>query len=256
LYRDRLEKARMDHEMRVAAEIQRALLPQPVVRLAHIEAAAASIPCRAIGGDFFDYLGPSSTVFGFTVGDVAGKGPAAALMSAMMQGMLAFASRGAHIDQPASIVTSINHALCQRIVEMRFVTFLFGVITTDGHLTYCNAGHNPPYLIGASGVRRLDAGGPVVGVLEHATYEQGAARLDAGDAIVVFSDGVSEAMNAADEEFGEARLLETIQRTGTGDAQALVDAVVDAVRRFASGAVQSDDITIMVIRYLGASPSA
>jgi len=252
LYRDRLEKDRMEHEMRVAAEIQRALLPQPIVRLAHVEAAAASIPCRAIGGDFYDYLGPSSPVFGFSVGDVAGKGPPAALMSAMMQGMLAFASRGARVDQPSSIVTNINHALCQRIVEMRFVTFLFGVVTTDGQLTYCNAGHNPPFLIGASGVRRLDIGGPVVGVLTGATYDQGAIRLEAGDAIVVFSDGVSEAMNAADEEFGEARLLETIRRTGTGDAQALVDAIVEAVRRFAAGAVQSDDITVMVIRYTGA----
>jgi phosphoserine phosphatase RsbU/P len=250
LYRDRLEKARLEHEMRVAAEIQRALLPQPVVRLAYVEAAASSIPCRAIGGDFYDYLGPASPVFGFSVGDVAGKGPPAALLSAMLQGMLAFASRGAHIDSPAAVIASINHALCQRVVEMRFVTLFFGLITTGGQLTYCNAGHNPPMLFGASGVRRLEAGGPIVGVLEQAIYDQGTIALAPGDTIVVFSDGVSEALNGAEEEFGEARLLETIRQTGTSDAPVLVDAIVDAVRRFAHGAEQSDDITVMAVRYL------
>jgi len=251
LYREQLEKTKLEQELRIAAQIQQSLLPQPIVGLSYVEAAASSIPCRSIGGDFFDYLGRDGPVFGFTLGDVAGKGPPAALMSAMMQGMFAFAARGAFAENPAAIVTNINRALCERAVEVRFVTLLFGVITPDGHLTYCNGGHNAPFVIGASGIRRLSTGGPVVGMLELASYEQETVALEPGDAIVVFSDGVSEARNRAEEEFGEPRLLDTIKRTGTGDAQALVDGVIDAVRCFTKNTVQYDDITVMVIRYLG-----
>ena len=208
-------------------------------------------PCRAIGGDFFDYFGHERSVFGFTLGDVAGKGPPAALMSAMTQGMFAFASGGASTDHPASIVTTINQALCQRALEARFVTLVLGVITCDGRLTYCNAGHCPPFVVGASGVRRLEQGGPVVGLLDFATYAQDTASLEPGDAIIVFSDGVTEALNANEEEFGDSRLLDVIRRTGPDDPQSLVDAVVDAVHRHSADAVQSDDITVMAIRYLG-----
>ena len=251
LYRGQLEKARMDQEMRIAAKIQQALMPQSVVCLPYLEAAAASIPCRSIGGDFFDYLNQSGLSFRFSLGDVAGKGPPAALMSAMMQGMFAFAAQATGIDSPASVVTNINQAMCQRAVEARFVTLLLGVLTAEGRLISCNAGHNPPFVVGASGVRRLDAGGPVVGLLESATYEQETLALDPGDVIVVFNDGVSEALNAGGEEFGEARLLETIEGMGACHAQALVEGVLDAVRAFTKSAVQSDDITMMAIRYLG-----
>ncbi len=187
LYRDNLEKARMEQEMRIAAEIQQALLPKPRASLGFVEAAAASIPCRSIGGDFFDYLDEPGRAFGFTLGDVAGKGPPAALMSALMQGM--FASQALYADSPASAVTQMNKALCRRGLESRFVTLMFGVVDAEGQLTYCNAGHNPPFVVGASGVRRLEEGGPVVGLLEFAPYGQGSAKLDPGDIIVVFSDG-------------------------------------------------------------------
>jgi sigma-B regulation protein RsbU (phosphoserine phosphatase) len=239
----------MEHEMRIAAEIQQALLPKPLARLKYVEAAAATIPCRSIGGDFFDYLDQFPNAFGFTLGDVAGKGPPAALMSALMQGM--FAAQTTQGDGPAAIVTIFNRALCRRGLESRFVTLMFGVLDEQGSLTYCNAGHNPPFVIGPSGVRRLEAGGPVVGLLDHVPFGQETVQLDAGDTIVIFSDGVSEALDSAGEEFGDNRLLAAVQPVATTGAQALVGKLISAVRDFTRGAAQSDDITVMVIRYLG-----
>jgi sigma-B regulation protein RsbU (phosphoserine phosphatase) len=242
----------MEQEMRIAAEIQQALLPKPRASLGFVEAAAASIPCRSIGGDFFDYLDEPGRAFGFTLGDVAGKGPPAALMSALMQGM--FASQALYADGPSSAVTQMNKALCRRGLESRFVTLMFGIMDANGSLTYCNAGHNPPMVLGARGVRRLEEGGPVVGLLEFAPYGQETVKLDPGDTIIVFSDGVSEALNAAGEEFGDEQLRTVAEAAVDRSAQSLVDAIVAAVRGFTKAAPQSDDITVMVIRYLGCTP--
>jgi serine phosphatase RsbU (regulator of sigma subunit) len=251
LYREKLEKARMEQEMRIAADIQQALLPKPRASLGFVEASAASVPCRSIGGDFFDYFDEPGASFGFTLGDVAGKGPPAALMSALMQGM--FAAHASLRQDPAEAVTVINKALCRRGIESRFVTLLFGIVDTAGQLAYCNAGHNPPFVVGKSGVRRLDVGGPVVGLLDMAPYTLGRATLDPGDVVVLYSDGVSEAFNAAGEDFGDARLLDVAQGAAGVPAQAHVERIISAVRAFTKGAPQSDDITVMVIRYLGAS---
>jgi phosphoserine phosphatase RsbU/P len=250
LYREKLEKSRMEQEMRIAAEIQQALLPKPRASLGFVEAAAASIPCRSIGGDFFDYLDDPGASFGFTLGDVAGKGPPAALMSALMQGM--FASHALLADGPATAVANMNKALCRRGLESRFVTLMFGVVSADGQLTYCNAGHNPPMVIGKRGLRHLEAGGPVVGLLEFAPYGQETVRLESGDTIIIFSDGVSEALNTEGEEFGDARLQEIAMSLAEATAQTIVDRIIADVRVFTRGAAQSDDITVMVIRYLGA----
>ena len=250
LYRDKLEKAKMEQEMRIAAEIQQSLLPKPRVSLGFVEAYAASIPCRSIGGDFFDYVDDPSTTFGFTLGDVAGKGPPAALMSALMQGM--FASQAQFADGPAQAVTHMNKALCRRGLESRFVTLMFGIMQENGTLVYCNAGHNPPFIMGTTGkVRRLEEGGPVVGLLEFAPYAQETVQLDAGDTIVIFSDGVSEALNAAGEEFGDDRLEAVSAGALSEGSSVLVERIVASVREFTKGAPQSDDITVMVIRYLG-----
>jgi sigma-B regulation protein RsbU (phosphoserine phosphatase) len=251
LYREAVEKARLEQEIRIAAAIQRALLPSPVVRLPYLEAAAESLPCRSVGGDFFDYLNKNGPTFGFTVGDVAGKGPPAALLSAMMQGMFAFASQDQHLNQPAAIVSRINRALCQRTTESKFVTMVLAMLDAKGRLCYCNAGHNPPFIVGRSGVRRLGTGGPAVGLLDQAEYTEETLALEPDDVIVIFSDGVTEAFDRNDDEFGEPRLLDLIQRAGARDMPGLVDDIISAVRRFTTGAVQSDDITVMAVRYLG-----
>lgn len=249
LYREKLEKAKMEQEMRIAAEIQQALLPKPRASLGFVEASAASIPCRSIGGDFFDYLDEPGKSFGFALGDVAGKGPPAALMSALMQGM--FASQAQHADDPASAITAMNKALCRRGLESRFVTLMFGVVTSRGDLTYCNAGHNPPMVVGKSGVRRLEEGGPVIGLLEFAPYLQETVHLEKGDTVVIYSDGVSEALSLEGEEFGDERLQAAIEAAGNVPAHTLVEHVKNAVSEFTRGAPQSDDITVMVLRYLG-----
>jgi serine phosphatase RsbU (regulator of sigma subunit) len=250
LYRDKLEKARMEQEMRIAAEIQQSLLPRARVSLGYVEAAAASIPCRSIGGDFFDYVDNAGGTFGFALGDVAGKGPPAALMSALMQGM--FASQAQYADGPASAVTSMNKALCRRGIESRFVTLMFGLVKSDGKLTYCNAGHNPPFILSkGADIKRLGEGGPVVGLLEFAPYDQECVQLTKGDTVIIFSDGVSEAMNAAGDDFGDERLERVAGEAGDGPPPVIVEHIIAAVREFTKGAPQSDDITVMVVRYLG-----
>src|SRR6476646_4351676 len=205
LYRETMEKARMEQEMRIAAEIQQALLPKSGRVGAFFRAAAASLPCRSIGGDFYDYVDLPDGAFGFALGDVAGKGPPAALLSAMMQGI--FAAQAAASDTPCQTITRVNLALYKRGIESRFVTLMYGTLEPDGRLTYCNAGHNPPLVVGRSGIRRLEVGGPIVGLFEMAQFQEETVTLERGDWLIVFSDGVSEALSAAGEEYGEARIL-------------------------------------------------
>jgi serine phosphatase RsbU (regulator of sigma subunit) len=247
LYRETLEKARLDQEMRIAAEIQQSLLPRADQRGRFFEASASTIPSRSIGGDFFDYVTLPNGGLGFVLGDVAGKGPPAALLSALLQGI--FAAQAPSSEGPAATIKLINLALIRRGLENRFVTALYGVLDPNGGLTYCNAGHNPPMLLGKSGVRRLEKGGPIVGLFEAATFEQETVTLAEGDTIVVFSDGVSEALSATGEEFGDARLLECLLQHDGIEPKAILKAIIDAVREFTAGAPQSDDLTTMVVRY-------
>src|SRR5919106_3298360 len=141
LYRETMEKARMEQEMRIAGEIQQALLPNMGRVGVYFKAAAASLPCRSIGGDFYDYVDPPDGPFRVALGDVAGKGPPAALLSAMMQGM--FAAQAATSDRPSQTITRVNLALYRRGIESRFVTLMYGSLEPDGRMVYCNAGHNP-----------------------------------------------------------------------------------------------------------------
>ena len=249
LYRETMEKARMEQEMRIAAEIQQALLPKAGRTGAYFRAAAASLPCRSIGGDFYDYVDLSDGSFGFALGDVAGKGPPAALLSAMMQGI--FAAQAATSDPPSQTISRVNLALYRRGIESRFVTLMYGALYADGRLVYCNAGHNPPLVVGKNGFRRLECGGPIVGLFESATYEEETVKLEAGDWLIVFSDGVSEALSASGEEYGESRILECVNRNLALDPQRLLEAMFSDVREFARGAAQSDDITGMVMRFGG-----
>jgi serine phosphatase RsbU (regulator of sigma subunit) len=249
LYRETLEKARLDQEMRIAAEIQQALWPRALQSGPYFRAAAASLPCRSIGGDFFDYINFGERAFGFALGDVAGKGPPAALLSALLQGI--FAAQAASKLGPAETIGVVNSALVRRGIENRFVTLFYAVLARDGALTYCNAGHNPPLLVGRGGVRKLELGGPIVGLFEHATFEEETVRLSAADEIVIFSDGVSEAVNAQGEEYGEGRLIDLVTRSGDDEPSAVLQRVFTSVRDYAAGTPQGDDITAMVLRYDG-----
>jgi sigma-B regulation protein RsbU (phosphoserine phosphatase) len=247
LYRETMEKARMEQEMRIAAEIQQALLPKAGRTGAYFRAAAASLPCRSIGGDFYDYVDLSDGSFGFALGDVAGKGPPAALLSAMMQGI--FAAQAAGSDSPSRTIAKVNLALYRRGIESRFVTLMYGSLGPDGKLLYCNAGHNPPLVVGKTGFRRLECGGPIVGLFESANYEEETVTLVQGDWLIVFSDGISEALSASGEEYGEGRILSCVQDNLSLEPQRLLEALFSNVRDFARGAAQNDDITAMVLRY-------
>jgi sigma-B regulation protein RsbU (phosphoserine phosphatase) len=251
LYREALEKARIDQELETASRIQRALLPAPARSGPFYECVAASLPCRAVGGDFFDYLMLPDGRLGVAIGDVTGKGPPAALLTAMLQGILAAEAFGR--AEPRETMTRINRALIARSVDARFATVFLIVIGADGRAVYCNAGHNPPLLFTANGVRRLDAGGTIVGVFPDAVYEQDELRLEQGDTLVLYSDGLSEARNPEDVEFGEERLTSVVS-SGLGDVpQAILDRLVEAVRAFSSGCPQGDDLTAVVVRFTGPS---
>lgn len=253
LYRETMEKARMEQEMRIAAEIQQALLPRMSRAGRFFQAAAASLPCRSIGGDFYDYVELPTGALGFALGDVAGKGPPAALLSAMMQGM--FAAQAATSDSPSQTIARVNLALYRRGIESRFVTLMYGALAPDGRLTYCNAGHNPPLVIsgrpGAASVRRLECGGPIVGLFESPGYDEETVTLGPRDWLIVFSDGVSEAMSREGEEYGEERIVGCVERNLGLEPPKLLEAIFADVREFTRGAPQSDDITALVLRYGG-----
>jgi serine phosphatase RsbU (regulator of sigma subunit) len=249
LYRESEARARLEQEMRFAAAIQQALLPPPKWSDTWFEMVGSSVPCRAIGGDFFDYLELPNGDRGFAVADVSGKGAPAALLTAMIQGVLA--SHAAVGGGPAEAIARVNHVLIRRAIESRFATMFCGAIEPDGRLTYTNAGHNPPFLIQKSGVRRLETGGMIVGFFDHARYEEEVIRMEPGDIVVAFSDGVSEATSASGEEFGDERILCCIERNAGGTLDQILACLLGAVRGFCAGAVQSDDVTVLIMRYRG-----
>jgi steroid delta-isomerase-like uncharacterized protein len=254
LYRGILERAQLQRDVRVAAEIQRALLPDRRYRSATVDIAAISVPCRAIGGDFFDYFELADGAVGFVVGDVSGKGPPAALLTAVLQGILAVHAYGG--ESPAATVERVNQALARRAIEARFATMFYGVMTRDGRLRYCNAGHNPPAIVNASGCRRLGIGGLIVGAFKDAVFAEGDVQLTSGDTLFAFSDGITEAVNRGGDEFGDDRLIATVAAANDLELPALVDAVFDRVREFTGDAPQGDDMTALALRYVGRKATA
>ena len=240
-----LERARIEVELRVASEVQRALLPRTCHAGDYFEAVGASVACRAIGGDFFEYADLSSSEVG-ALGDVSGKGPAAALLASLLQGIFSVESRIG--GSPSGVLQRMNHWLIQRHIEPRFATLVYGVLSRDGRFVYSNAGHNPPLLLRAGEVRHLRTGGPILGVFSDAVFSEETLSLEKGDTIVLFTDGVTEAFDAAGEEFGEQRLISCVT-TGEDSPSELLDRVFSTVKEFCRDAPQSDDLTMTVIRF-------
>jgi sigma-B regulation protein RsbU (phosphoserine phosphatase) len=249
LYAEAAEKARIERDLRIAADIQRALLPDGAYEADHVDLAAASIPCRTVGGDFFDYLDIGERGFAFALGDVAGKGAPAALLAAAVQSN--FVAQAPVSLDPADTMARINKALLRRAIEARFATMFYGVVDEDGRLSYCNAGQEPPLVIRKDGVAWLETGGPVLGLLTIATYEFGTVALSPGDLVVVYSDGVSEARNRAGDELGRDRFVEAMRKWHGGKPEAVLESLLGDVRRFSDGVAQGDDITALVLRYRG-----
>src|SRR5258705_11414758 len=250
LYREALDKAKFEQELRVAAAIQQSLLPVANREGDFFSTAAASIACRAVGGDFFDYVDLPTDQFGFIIGDVAGKGSPAALLAAAVLGM--FSAEATYQARAAPLLMRLNRGLFRRAIESRFLTTFYGILSPDGSLIYCNAGHNPPLLVSKSSIRRLETGGVVLGLFEQATFEEETVTLQPADLIVLFSDGVTESMNPDNEEFTDDRLIACANAQRGKTPQEVMDALLADVQAFCAGAMQSDDVTVVMVRYNGA----
>jgi phosphoserine phosphatase RsbU/P len=226
--------------------IQRALLPSAMPAIPGCEIAALWEPASDFGGDCYDVLRLGGGRVGISIADVTGHGlPAAFLMSNLQASVRAFAAQQ---SSPRYVAAGINRALCGNPALRTFATFFYAVIdTTTRTLTFSNAGHNPPILVRADGsVERLSAGGLVLGVRETAAYEQGETRIVAGDRIVLFTDGINEAENAAGVDFGDDQLVDTVRSNREHPAQTLLEKVFTRVREFSGGRF-SDDATLITI---------
>jgi phosphoserine phosphatase RsbU/P len=255
LYKDSQDKHRMDEQLAVAREIQQALLPPPNKELPYVRACSQAIPCHEVGGDYYDYFNLDDGRLGFALGDVAGKGMPAALLASLIQGILS--AQNLFNSPLAAMMGNVNRNLAQRGTGSRFVTFFFGLLDPDGSCTYVNAGHNPPFLLSSSGeMKELTVGGMVLGLFPGAQYEAETIQLQPGDHLVLFTDGVVEARNAEEEEFGMDRLSTLLRENAKATASEILDRLREAVLSFSANAPQHDDITMMILGYQELSGAA
>ena len=246
------QRERLNREVEIAREVQERLFPQSLPPIAGLDYAGYCRPALGVGGDYYDFLALPQGQLGVAIGDVSGKGIAAALMMASLQASL----RGEATRAPenlAAAVANINRLVYEASAENRYATFFYGQYSPETRtFDYVNAGHNPPMRFrwdnGKWSVTRLDVGGTVVGLLPSFPYQQGALTTASGDILVAFTDGISEAMNSADQEWGEDRLLQTIESCDGLDAQQIMQRVFAAADAFVAGAKQHDDMTLVVLR--------
>ena len=243
----REQSERHRREERDGLLIQRALLPSTLPQSSTFEIAGAWQPASGFGGDCYDVFTFGPTTLGLSIADVAGKGlPAALLMSSLQAAVRAFALEA---SPPHAICASVNRLLCGQMIAGRFATFCFLRLDREhGVVRYANAGHNPPLLARADGsLERLTVGGTVLGVFADADYRTGELALRGGDRLLLYTDGISEARNEADDEFGEDRLAELLVAERHLDARALHQRALGAVTEFAGDRGFQDDATMLVV---------
>lgn len=250
--------AGLQQELQIAAEVQRSILPQQMPDDPRLQLHCHITAAREVGGDFYDYFWLDDEHLGLVIADVSGKGVPAALFMAITRTLLK--STAAFVTAPSSCMRRLNDLLAAENEQMMFVTVFYGVLhLPSGQLRYVNAGHNPPYLIPAHSsesepVRTLArTGGVAVAVSEAFAYQEATLQLQPGDRLFLFTDGVTEAFNDQQQEFGEQRLLDTLREQASSDATPamLNQAVLHSVRTFENGAPQADDITCVSLLYLG-----
>jgi sigma-B regulation protein RsbU (phosphoserine phosphatase) len=245
----------MESELNIGRDIQMSMLPIQFPAFPHrteFDIYATLHPAREVGGDFYDFFLIDEDRICFGVGDVSGKGVGAALFMALTKTLIK--SRASNDFSPASILTHVNDEVGRNNESCMFVTIWVGILDlTTGTLTYTNAGHNPPYLKRANGdLLRLDARhGPVVGAMEGIVYGEDALLIGAGDMALLYTDGVTEAMDPNEQLYDERSLVEVLETREFPSVQDLVQATVDDVWRFQSDAVQADDVTVLAIQFLG-----
>lgn len=245
-------KERMEIELNVGRDIQKSMLPATAPVCTEIALCASMVAAREVGGDFYDYFMLNDDELCFCVADVSGKGVGAALFMAMAK--LLIKSRASDDQQPGKIMTRVNYDLALDNAECVFVTvFLATINLRTGRVTYSNGGHNPPLIKRVSGEVEevLERHGPVLAIDEGRTYGQSSVDLAPGDVLLVFTDGVTEAMNTVEKLYSDERLLNTVRGITEINADSVLTTVRDSVDEFAQGAEQADDITMITLQYKG-----
>jgi sigma-B regulation protein RsbU (phosphoserine phosphatase) len=240
-------------DLAIAREIQLAILPRIFPPFPEnedlLDIAAQMTAAKDVGGDFYDFFRIDDDRIGFVIADVSGKGIPAAIFMAVSRTLVR--ATGIRGGNTAECMTYANELLTKESVDCMFVTVFYGIYNIQtGEITYCNAGHNPPYLLKNNGsVETLPLSkDPMVGAVEGITYHEEKVQLEKGDALFMFTDGVTEALNTNLEEFGEQRLFQTLQQADGKSCQEVIDTVTGKVKAFVEEAEQSDDITMLVLK--------
>jgi phosphoserine phosphatase RsbU/P len=241
------ERQRLEQEIGIARDIQQALLPKNFREFPHLSVSGINFPCLAVGGDYFDVFSLGDNRTAFLLADVSGKGLGAALCTNLLQGALSGMTLG---TDPARVFNHVNRFLCDHSEIGRYATMFFGILDDKGHLEYINAGHPSPFLI-RRGVAEdvFTEGSYPVGLVPEAEYTAVCIQLEAGDTLVLFSDGVTEAMDPAEQLFGVPRLREVLTGHMQTPLEELQQTVLQSVENFAHGASQADDLTLLLVRY-------
>jgi len=228
-----------------AREIQEALMPKQLPQIRGCRLAAVCQPARTVGGDYYDVIRIGDSSVAIAIGDVSGKGMAAALLMSNLQAIVrAFAPAG---PAPEELCAKANGLIAGNVASGKYITFFYAVVDTARmRIDYCSAGHNPPILQRRDGTQEtLTEGGPVLGIFPGAHYAGGMAELRPCDCLVLFTDGITEAMNANDEEFGEQRLMDLLKH-GSVNADECRERIISAVTQFSNG-IFHDDATVLVL---------
>jgi phosphoserine phosphatase RsbU/P len=242
------ERQRMEQEINIARDIQQALLPKNFGDYAHLAVAGCNFPCLSVGGDYFDVFPLDDRRTAFLIADVSGKGLGAALLTQLLQGALSGMTLG---NDPARLFNHLNRFLCDRPEVGRYATMFFGILDDKGSLDYINAGHPSPILIRRNGNadEAFTEGSFPVGLVPEAEYCSACVKLEPGDTLVLFSDGVTEAMDPQEELFGVPRLKQFLIGRNETPLDELQKLLLEAVENFARGASQADDLTLLLVRY-------
>jgi len=239
---------RMQEEMRMAYDIQMKLMPKSFDQFVDYEIAAKNIPAREVGGDYYDFIPINENSVAFCLGDISGKGMPAALLMANLQATL----HGQTFFNVASkeCIFRSNTLLYRNTESNKFSTLFYGILDIKKHeLCYCNAGHDPPFLFQKDNkFNRLKTGGIVLGFLEEFDYSQETISIHPGDLLLLYSDGVTESMDASEEEFETERLADIVLQNREESPDKIIEKIIEAVQQFSDNAPQLDDITLMIIK--------
>jgi phosphoserine phosphatase RsbU/P len=248
LYEKEKTLTKMQEELRFAARIQNELLPKSAPIIPGYELAGRSIPAQEVGGDYYDFIPIDDNHLAFCLGDVTGKGLPASLLMANLQATL----RGQTLTtaSPRTCLIRSNQLLFQSTSPEKFATLFYAILDTQNHqIHFSNAGHENPYLCSShTGNKRLKTGGIPLGMLPEFGFEEESVPLEEDSTLVIYSDGVTEAMNAEEEQFGDDRIAAVLDEHKHAPASEIIDHLVAAVKKHAAGHPQSDDITVVVMR--------